>query len=474
MVPSKNKKITRKQERILWIGLSLLLSLSVIALLFAPAAMAQGKATESQELLDLFEQVFYYVQNNFVEEVDPQTLIDGAFNGLFESLDDPYSRYLTDVDIRDLTDTTTGVFGGVGLYIQKQTAEEAGENAPQYILIVSPIEDTPAYRAGLHAQDLIVAIEGESTADFSIDEVQDRLRGTPGTEVTITIQRGKVRFPVTLERANIEIPVVKYEMMDNKIGYLRIIQFTPHTPERVKEAIESFKEQNFESMVIDLRSNPGGMLDSVIKTVDLFFDDGLIVGTKSRISYENEKFNAASGKIMSRDVPIAVLINNGSASAAEIMAGALKDRDRATLIGETTYGKGSVQQVRYISTGGFRLTMSRYYTPDGTIIDKAGIEPDVAVSEPELSDEEEAGYVKIIEQNLVDKFLDENPDPSDREIKKFIQDLREDDIQLRDIFVRRLIQNRINAQMDFPPMYNLELDKALREAVEMLKEGKIQ
>jgi carboxyl-terminal processing protease len=361
----------------------------------------------------------------------------------------------------------------VGLYIQKQTAQEAGEGAPRYILIVSPIEDTPAYRAGLHAQDLIVAIEGESTADFSIDEVQDRLRGTPGTEVTITIKRGTARFPVTLERANIEIPVVKYDMIDDDIGYLRIIQFTPHTPERVREAIESFKEQNFESMVIDLRSNPGGLLDSVIKTVDLFFDGGLVVGTRSRIAYENEKYNAAPGKIINKDIPITVLINNGSASAAEIMAGALKDRDRATLIGETTYGKGSVQQIRYISTGGFRLTMSRYYTPDGTIIDKVGIDPDVTVSEPELTEEEEAGYVKIMEQNLVEEFLDDNPDPSDREIENFIEDLRKDEIQLREIFVRRLIQNRINAKMDFPPVYNLELDKALRKAVEMLEEGKV-
>ncbi len=473
MTPSKHYKLNRKKERILWIGLSLILSFSIIALLFAPTVMAQSKATETQELLSLFEQVFYYVQNNYVEEVDPQSLIEGAFNGLFESLDDPFSYYLTDTDIRDLSDTTTGEFGGVGLYIQKQSELETGEGAPSYVLVVSPIEGTPAYRANIHAQDLIVEIEGESTADLSIEEVMDRLRGVPGTEVTITIKRGNIKFPVTLERAKIEIPVVKYEMMNNKIGYLRIIQFTPHTPSRVKEAIEDFKEQDFESLIIDLRGNGGGLLESVVDTVDYFFDEGLIVGTESRIAYKNEKFEASPGKIIDKDIPITVLVNNGSASAAEIMAGALKDRDRAILIGGQTYGKGSVQEIRYISTGGFRLTMSRYYTPDGTIIDKVGIAPDVKITEPELTDAEEDSYMKLLEENRINKFVDDNPDPTEREIKSFIMKLKDEGIELREIFIRRLIQNNINRRMDFPPLYNLELDKVLRKAVEMLEAGEV-
>jgi carboxyl-terminal processing protease len=191
---------------------------------------------------------------------------------MFEALDDPHSAYLDTEEMRGLTDTTSGEFGGVGMFISKPIE---GSVDQRYIEVVSPIEDTPAYRAGLRAGDRIKAVEGQSTADLSVDGVVDLLRGEPGSEVKITILRGAdMEFPVSLERAIIEVPTVKWDMIDDDIGFLRVIQFTPYTDDRVKEAIEDFKANNYRAMIIDLRSNPGGLLDGVVDVADLFFDGG--------------------------------------------------------------------------------------------------------------------------------------------------------------------------------------------------------
>jgi carboxyl-terminal processing protease len=316
-----------------------------------PQVVAQGSQAatpSSDQSLALFEQVYRFIQQNYVDEVDPETLIEGALQGMFESLEDPHSAYLSAEEMRGLTDTTSGEFGGVGMYISKPVGSREGSG---YIEIVSPIEDTPAYRAGLRAGDRIKLVEGESTAEMSVDEVVELLRGRPGTEVGVTILRGEdMEFPVALERAVIRVPTVKWDMIDETTAFLRIIQFTPYTDDRVREAIADFRAAGYESLIVDLRSNPGGLLSGVVDVAGAFFDGGPVVETRGRIPSENQSFVADDGLLVDAGIEVVVLIDGGSASASEILAGALKDRERATLIGETTYGKGSVQQVRRLGS----------------------------------------------------------------------------------------------------------------------------
>lgn len=450
-----------------WIGFSAVLFVMLLALSHVPVLTAQGGQNSPDQAIALFEQVYRFIQRNYVEEVDPEVLLQGALQGMFDSLDDPYSAYLKPDQMRGLTDTTSGQFGGVGMYINKPAPREG---RPQYIEVVSPIEDTPAFRAGLMAGDRIRAVEGESTAELSTDEVVERLRGRPGTPVTITILRGAdIEFPVTLERAIIQIPTARWAMIDEHTAFLRIIQFTPHTAERVAEALQEFRSDGFRSLIIDLRSNPGGLLTGVVDVADLFFDGGTVVETRGRVASENQTFTARSGSLISDDIEIVVLIDGGSASAAEILAAALKDRDRATLIGTTTFGKGSVQQVRRIGDSGFRLTMSRYYSPIGTSIDKAGVAPTIEVEEEELTEEQQQAYATIRREDRVRTFLEATPDPSGAQIDRFVQGLQDDGLDPGDRLLRRFIRMEINRINNREQVFDLEYDRVLQRAVEYLR-----
>jgi carboxyl-terminal processing protease len=457
-------KMKKTNERIFWIGITAMLLTLIVLLSFSPRVLATGYEAETQQQLGLFYEVLRFVQDNYVEEeaVAPEILIEGALKGMFEALDDPHSAYLSREEMRDLNDTTTGRFGGVGLIISK--VERGAE-------VVSPIEDTPAYRAGITAGDIIIAIEDEPIIDFTIDEVVKVLRGEPGAPVRVTILRGKsLTFDVTIIRAMIEVPTVKRSMIDDKIGYLRIIQFTPLTPGKVREALAFFENNGYASLIVDLRSNPGGLLASVIDVADFFISRGPIVSTRSRVEAENHVFYSSQREtIVPSSIPVVVLINRGSASASEILAGALKDTSRAQLMGETSYGKGSVQQIKSIGEAGFRLTMSRYYTPSGVSIDKVGITPDTEVREPELTEEEEAAFTRLIEGDYVARFVEEHPAPGEAEITVFINTLRSEDIDLGSRIIRRLVRNELNRTNNNPPVYDLDFDLVLRQAVDTLR-----
>jgi len=459
------KKLKFFKERTLWIVVTAFLVAVIVLISFAPRVLAGNQEAETQRLLSTFFEVFRFVQENYVEEekVDPDNLIEGAMRGMFEALDDPHSAYLSPEEMRDLDDTTMGRFGGVGLIISK---------IDRGVEVVAPIEGTPAYRAGVSAGDIIVAVDGESVVDLNIDEVLSVLRGEPGSSVTMTIVRGKsLRFDVRVVRDMIEVPTVRQDVIPEGIGYLRIIQFTPLTVDRVEDALQQFADSGYNSLIIDLRSNPGGLLSGVIDISDFFLSKGPIVSTRSRVASENHVFYASSrNTIVPSDLPIVVLIDRGSASASEILAGALQDTGRATVMGEKSYGKGSVQQIKRVGDAGFRLTMSRYYTPLGKNIDKIGISPDVPVQEPELTEEEELALSRILEQELIKDFLSRYPNPTDRDIDSFEKELAGKEIQLDDRYIRRLVRNEIDRTNNNPPVYDLEFDLVLREAVNYLQD----
>ncbi len=458
-----DKPKRRFGERAVWIAVTAFLVAVLALLAFSPRVLAGNREADNQRLLDMFAGAFADVQKNYVDEVDPKVLIDGALKGMFEALKDPYSLFLDAQEMRDMGDTTTGKFGGVGLIISKV---EGG------VEVVSPIEDTPAFRAGVHAGDLIIAVDGSSVLELDIDQVLSILRGQPGTSVTMTILRGKsLRFDVSVVRAVIEVPTVKYTMMPGGIGYLRLLQFTPQTADRAAEALRSFQAAGYRALILDLRSNPGGLLQSAVDVANDFISRGPIVSTRSRMAAENQVFYASSRRTIVPDgLPVIALVNRGSASASEILAGALQDTGRARIVGEKSYGKGSVQWIRSLGDEGYRLTISRYYTPNGRNIDKVGILPDVEVKEPELSQEEEKAVSTLLEQNLLRDFVAANPQPGEPQIQTFLKQLQQRGIQLPERYVRRLIRNEVNRTNDNPPLYDLEFDLALQKAVELLSQ----
>ena len=391
---------------------------------------------------------------------------------MMESLGDPYTVYLDVQDMRGLTDTTSGNFYGVGLSISK--ANKSTPDKPAYVDVVSPIENSPGFKAGIQAGDKIIEINGEPTPEMSMEEVLSRLRGPRGEPVEVTILRGKtVTFKKILIRDLIQVPTIEYTMIE-KIGYMRLIQFTPDTAPGVEKAINYFEQQGgYDGLIIDLRNNPGGLLDSAVKTADKFIDSGVIVSTKSRIASENKTFSATKkATIVDKGTPIVVLINKGSASASEILSGALKDYHVAYLVGERTYGKGSVQQVLPLfekdgTNDGIKLTVARYYSPTDCNIDKIGIPPDMEVKMGNYSDEETATFIKLAEERVIEKYVEEHPSMTEDDIAAYAQELKKTynmDIRL----LRRLIRVE-TLRTKKAPVYDLDYDVQLVEALKIVK-----
>jgi len=467
--PRAPERKTRLPFSLVWIASTTILC-AFFVLASVPRADAQSAEDDAGRYSSIIQNVFDFIQRHYVEEVDAKTLYDGAMKGMFDSLKDPYSVFLTDAEMSDLNDTTQGSFGGVGLYITKPVEAQADGKLP-YVEVAAPIEDTPGWRAGISPGDLIVKIDDESTDALTMDEVLSRLRGVPGTPVTILIRRGeKMEFPVTLTRAIIEVPTVKHAMIGQDIGYLRIITFTPMTAERVAEALKEFESRGYRYLIVDFRNNYGGLLQSAIGVSDFFLNDGVIVSTKSRISSENTVVTAKRGTLVPDSTPIVVLINRGSASASEIVAGALKDRGRAYLVGEKSFGKGSVQQVYPIDESGFKITTARYYTPSDVNIDKIGIPPDLAIQFPELTDAEAEALNKLIAAGTIAAFVQAEPQASAARIATFVRGLSAE-YGLNDLLLSRLVRDERN-RTTIAPVFDLEYDIQLKAAVDLLREGR--
>lgn len=436
---------------------------------FSPNNSNENKISSYQYMKKL-NSVFNFVEQNYVDELDPKLLYEGAIKGMLEAIGDPYTLYLDPTDMRDLTDTTEGKFGGVGLSITKPI--ESTPEKPAYVLVSSPIEDTPGAKAGIQSGDYIIAIDGKPTPEMDMNDVLANLRGDIGSEVTVTILRGtNMRFDVKLVRALIEVPTAKYGMIENSsMGYVRLIEFTPETKNRLQDALDYFEQNQYEAMIVDLRDNPGGLITSVAEVANKFIDEGLIVSTKSRLAYENQFYSANPEKTtVKKDIPIVVLINRGSASASEILAGALKDYHLAYLVGEKTYGKGSVQQVIPLSDiDGMKLTMARYYTPSDVNIDKIGIPPDREIKNLEtFTSEQEKTYTKMLESNIITETVESNPNMSEFDIKVHAEKIsKEYDIDKR--LIRRLLRNQINMKKE-APLYDLDYDLQLNEAIRIIK-----
>jgi carboxyl-terminal processing protease len=441
---------------------------------FGDTPAPAGATAEDRNYALKFEQILSFVSKNYVDPVDRQKLFDGAMKGLFESLKDPYSLYLSSAEMMSLNDTTTGEFGGVGLYVNKVDPSEAEKSADardKFVEVVAPIEDTPAWKAGLLAGDFITKIDQEEVSALTMDEVLTRLRGQPGTDVKVAVLRGTATtLEFTLKREIIQVPSVKSTWIGDDIAYLRITQFTAHTAEAFDAAVAEFSKKGFSRLIVDLRNNPGGLLESVAKVGGRFFKDGVIVSTRSRVPGESSVFEAHGEQTIPDSVRIVVLVDKGSASAAEILSGALKDRKRAWLLGETTYGKGSVQQVIPFDKTGFKLTMARYYTPSGVNIDKVGIVPNQILKDKELTDAQLGEYRKLLDAKTFQTFAQKNPKADAGEVETFVKSLKAGGATLEPRLLSRLTRlelDRVNNRSG--PVVDLDFDLVLVEAVRLLR-----
>jgi carboxyl-terminal processing protease len=350
--------------------------LVVLTLSIGGSAVSKGTdGSATYEQLRLFTEVLSIVQNQYVDEVPPKELIYSAIKGTLRGLD-PHSSFLDPDSYREMQVETSGSFGGLGIEITLRD---------DILTVVAPIEGTPAHRAGLHPGDRIVKIDGLATKDMQLSDAVKRMRGKPGTKVTISVVREGWVEPKDFDivREQIRVHSVRTHDLGNGIGYIRLRQFQEQTAHDLEQALDKFLKTGMKALILDLRNNPGGLLTSAVEVTEKFMDDGkLVVYTEGRVRNQNMRFSAHAKKAIS-SVPMVILVNQGSASASEIVAGALQDYGRAVLVGTQTFGKGSVQTIIPLSDGsGLRLTTAKYFTPKGRSIHGKGITPDIVVELP--------------------------------------------------------------------------------------------
>jgi carboxyl-terminal processing protease len=373
------KKIVQEKQVVLVLLAAILVSM------FAGAVMAKRLPSQGGiwEQLKVFTEAMSYVESNYVEEVEPEKAIHGAIRGMLRTLD-PHSSFMPPDMYREMQVETEGRFGGLGIEITMRD---------DVLTVVSPIEGTPAFRAGIEPGDQIIKVDGESTKEMSLVDAVKKLRGPEGSSVTIAIFRQGFTEPkdFTLSRAVIQIKSVRWTKLQDNIGYIKLRSFHKTTEEELEEALRDLGEQQIKALILDLRNNPGGLLEQAIAVANVFLDGGqLIVYTKGRLPNQNMK-GFAKSEGFHVTYPVAVIINGGSASASEIVAGALQDSNRATVVGTKSFGKGSVQTIIPLSDGsGLRLTTAKYYTPKGAEIHGKGITPDIVVEKPQEAENQES------------------------------------------------------------------------------------
>lgn len=408
------------------------LSVVILALIMlVPLVECRAASSYDYNHLKRFREVYDIVKQNYVREVSNDELIDGALKGMLQALD-PHSSYLTPEEFSEMRETTSGEFSGIGIEISTENGK---------VTVVTPIDDTPAHVAGVQSGDSILAIDGKPTMDMNPQEVVGAIRGPKGSEVELLILHKDSNTPETLSIKRDAIPLlsVKGRYLEDGYLWIRLSRFNEKTTEELKAAIKNARKQTeIKGVILDLRNNPGGLLDQAHSVADVFISEGLIVSMKGRGAGRQREYKASKSSTMVAE-PVVVLVNSGSASAAEIVAGAMQDRKRAVLIGERTFGKGSVQEVRSLDGFGVKLTTALYYTPNGRSIQAEGIEPDLEIPFEMPRDPSKTPNIRVREQDL-SHHLENNGKDKDKNKKQFKPDPEAQTFLGRDNQLRMALQ----------------------------------
>ncbi|URA09930.1 S41 family peptidase [Thermospira aquatica] len=424
---------------------------------------------EYTKYMNMFLSAYNIIKEQFYDEkqTTPKILFYGAIKGMLENTGDPYTTFMDPQITKEFNIDIGGTFGGLGIHI--------GDREGQ-LTVIAPIEDTPAWKAGLKPNDKILEIDGKSTAGITSSEAVNILRGKPGTKVTLTIGRKGIEpFKVTITRAVIKVPTVKSAYIDQKqkrYGYIRLIEFSMPTAFDFKTSLEQMMKSNVSGLIIDLRNNPGGLLTAVAECANYFISNGLLVYVRGRNNQLAEDYRATPQKfLVPTKIPVVVLINEGSASASEIFAGAMQDTRRGIIVGTKSFGKGSVQQTYPFPEDGsqIKFTVAKYFTPAGRTIDKVGVQPDVEEKYwlETLSDIEKNALVKLQSTNFIKEFLNKNPSYTKADVAQFQTNLMKTGLPVPLLALEYLLYSE-KIQEEIPPVYTLEYDNQLQKALEVL------
>ena len=416
-------------------------------------------SNSSHKYLDFFHQAYQVIISDYVDEPDSKKMFYGAIKGMIDSLGDPFTRFLNEEEIAELNELTYGKFVGIGVEIAVRDGE---------LVVISPIQNSPAYKAGIEAGDVITSVNDERIKDNNFDEVMKNMKGLPGSKVKITVKREGYDREIAydLERAAIKVDSVEYAIIkEHNTGYLRIIQFGGGTTVDVKKALELFKANGIDKLVLDLRYNPGGTIDSAVEIAELFLNkDSVIASTKGRNVYSTEKVFKSripmfyTGKIV-------VLINKGSASASELLSGALRDNKRALLVGEKSFGKGSVQSRVVLDKDiGFNITIAKYFTPSGEMIHKKGITPDKVVTFMDFPAGDEDELNKASTEKVIGAFVNSKTADDLKTREEFKKYLADKGIKISDRTSGYILKYEV-ARFHKPEIYDLEFDNQLNTAL---------
>jgi carboxyl-terminal processing protease len=422
------------------------------------------------------ERLYRYVDSIYIDEVDKQKMFNDLASALVASLDDPYSFYVPPSKAQEYQEETSGVYGGIGTYLNKPAPDNIDPSVPSsyMITIVSPFPGSPAQRAGLMAGDLISHIDGEKVDELTSYEASMKLRGEANTFVTITVYRNGTSFDLTLKRERITAPTVDSGIIEDTIGYIILSEFTPQTGNQLLEHVQKLMKQGIVGLIIDERNNSGGAVDGAMQSANIFLEEGktLVTIQGKKGTMRDQRYISTGKAEVPANLPIVILTNTGSASSAEIFAAAMKDNGRATLIGTKTFGKGIVQDVFRFGSGFAQVTTAHYYTPNGENIHKLGIEPDILVEDVQLSDEEIPAFEQLMTDKVISTFVQENPEPSEANIRRFASLYTERGID--EEVLTLLVRNEYLSKMPYDkrPIADATFDKQLNRAVEFIRTGK--
>ncbi len=435
------------------------------------SATTKGSEIISRDMATL-ERLYQYVEKNYLYDIDYDAVYEAMATALFDALGDKYTYYVTAEDSGDYEEEVSGTYGGLGIYFSKTYVDyqDIDDESTLYALITQVFPNTPSSKAGLKAGDYIIEIGGESVVDWEATACAKKMKGEPGTSVELTIKRGDSIFKIDITRAIITVPTVEYSMIEGtKTAYLRILEFSQSTYKAITEALANLGNEGMEKLIIDLRDNPGGDVDVTLAIADLFISDSKLLSISYKDTSKNITYVANNGVTVSPDVEVAILVNGGTASSAEIFSSAMKDNGRATLFGTTTYGKGVMQVISSFGDGYTSITTASFVGPSGKTIHGEGVEPDCVVEEIIVEDEELDAYTELINSKAVEAFVDQNPDFTDENIEKFAKE--HSDTGIRDIVLLLVARNEYLSRMDYDdsPLADIVYDYACKAAYEYLQ-----